>query len=537
MMILKGLLALSICAAVACPGMAEEKRASKGTVLLIGKQPDHPFGSHMYLHTCKMLGECARLNGLEPVVSDGWPRDPALLKDVKTIVVYTSPAAEFLLDSPHRDEFMRLMKEGVGLVTLHWASSINQQNLDRLGDRWTSYLGGTWISNVGLSTTKSPLKQLVAKHPICRGWSEYELLDEYYLNPKIVDATPLLQVTTQGKDVVVGWAYERPDSGRSYATTLGHFYSNFEREPFRQAIVNAILWTAKVDVPENGARIDVSDDILRMPLPTAQTLLDGAFPAHRVIGNVYYVGSKSLATYLITTPDGHILINSGFEETVPLIKAAVESLGFKPTDVKILLASHAHSDHVAGHAKLKELTGAKVYVMQGDDDVVANGGKGQYLYHDSRWDPCPVDVVLKDGDEVSLGGVTLVARRTPGHTRGCTSWTWRVTDSGKTHDVVVIGSPNVNPGYRLVDNKDYPEIADDYIRTFGLLKSQPCDVFLGAHGEYYGLPAKYERLKAAKEGDKNPFVDSEGYRAYVELKEKAFRATLAEQRDAKEKKE
>src|SRR5438034_11529133 len=135
------------------------------------------------------------------------------------------------------------------------------------------------------------------------------------------------------------------------------------------------------------------------------------FPAHKVIGNVYYVGSKDLATYLITTPEGHILINSGFEQTVPLIRDAVESLGFKMRDVKILLASHAHSDHVAGHAALKELTGAKVYVMKGDDKVIASGGSGQYFYKDTRWRPCPVDRVLEDGDPVKLGGVTLLARR------------------------------------------------------------------------------------------------------------------------------
>lgn len=253
---------------------------------------------------------------------------------------------------------------------------------------------------------------------------------------------------------------------------------------------------------------------------------DEAFPAHQVIGNVYYVGSKGLATYLITSSDGHILINSGFEETVPLIQASVESLGFKMTDVKILLASHAHADHVAGHARLQQLTGAKVYVMRGDHDVIAAGGQGQYLYADSRWKPCAVDRVLDDGDEVELGEVKLSARLTPGHTRGCTTWTWQVTDAGKKYDVVVIGSPNVNPGYRLVDNKSYPEIADEFAKTFAVLKKLPCDIFLGAHGEYYGMLAKYERLKA---GNKNPFIDGEGYRAYVELKDKAFRATLAEQ--------
>jgi metallo-beta-lactamase class B len=255
------------------------------------------------------------------------------------------------------------------------------------------------------------------------------------------------------------------------------------------------------------------------------------FPAHKVIGNVYYVGSKDLASYLITTPEGHILINSGFEETVPLIRDGVESLGFKMRDIKVLLASHAHSDHVAGHSAARELTGAKVYVMRGDDAVIARGGEGQYLYTRSRWKPCPVDRVLEDGDKVELGGVTLVARRTPGHTRGCTTWTWRVAEGGKTHDVAVIGSPNVNPGYRLADNADYPEIADDFARTFQVLKSLPGDVFLGAHGGYYGMIEKHER---AKRGDgPNPFLDADGYRAYVSQKEKAFRDTLAQQRAEK----
>src|SRR5262245_15821778 len=157
------------------------------------------------------------------------------------------------------------------------------------------------------------------------------------------------------------------------------------------------------------------------------------FPAHRVIGNVYHVGSKDLASYLITTSDGHILINSGFEVTVPLIRKNVESLGFKVSDIKILLASHAHSDHVAVHALAKELTGAKELVMRGDDEVIASGGKRQYLYTDSRWKPCVVDRVLEDGDKVTLGDVTLIAHRTPGHTRGCTTWTWRASDADKMY--------------------------------------------------------------------------------------------------------
>ncbi len=255
---------------------------------------------------------------------------------------------------------------------------------------------------------------------------------------------------------------------------------------------------------------------------------DSPFPAHRVAGNTYYVGSKELASFLITTPEGHFLINSSFEETVPMIRGAVESLGFKMKDIKYLLASHAHSDHVAGHAMMHDLTGAKVLVMEGDDRVISSGGAGQYLYADSRWPQCPVDSVLKDGEAVKLGGVTLVARRTPGHTRGCTTWTWKETVDGKPLNVVVIGSPNVNPGYKLVDNAAYPEIADDYAKTFAVLKSLPCDVFLGAHGNYYDMLSKHERLEKKQPG--NPFIDPDGYQAYVALKEATFRKKLADQK-------
>jgi type 1 glutamine amidotransferase len=248
-----------------CLGGAEAETQSK--VIFIGKEPDHPFGTHMYMHTGKMLSKCLALTeGVETVVSQSWPQDPRVLEGASTIVVYASPAAEMLLDAPHRNQFERLMKQGVGLVTIHWASSVMQENLKRLGPKWLSYLGGTWVSNVGLHTGKSPLQQLQPDHPICRGWKEYELHDEYYLNPTITGgATPLLQVTVGDKPTVVGWAYERPDGGRSYATTLGHFYRNFQQEEFRRMIVNAILWSAHGEVPKSGAPVSLSEEHLALP--------------------------------------------------------------------------------------------------------------------------------------------------------------------------------------------------------------------------------------------------------------------------------
>lgn len=257
---------------------------------------------------------------------------------------------------------------------------------------------------------------------------------------------------------------------------------------------------------------------------------DGPFPGHKIAGNLYYVGSQQYSSYLITTPQGHILINSSFEETVPLIRASIESLGFKFSDVKILLNSHAHGDHVAGNFLVKELTGAKAYIMKGDEDLVANGGKGDFQYENSRFKPSKVDHVLHDGEEVKLGGSTLVAHHTPGHTKGNTTWTMVVEEDGKKLNAVIIGSPNVNPGYRLVNNARYPQIAEDYRKAFAVFKSLPCDLFLGAHGAYYGMDAKYALLKKRKPEDPNPFVDPAGYRKYIADKEQEFLQKLDEQR-------
>ena len=257
------------------------------------------------------------------------------------------------------------------------------------------------------------------------------------------------------------------------------------------------------------------------------------FPPYRVIGNLYYVGSRGLASFLITTPKGHILINSSLESSVPLIRDSVEKLGFRFGDIKILLISHAHWDHCAGAARLKEMTGAKYFVMEQDVPVVESGGKADFQYGgspDKQYKSTKVDRVLHDGDEVRLGDTVLVAHLTPGHTTGTTTWTTTVSEGSNLYHVVIVGSPNVNPGYKLIGNTQYPQIAQDYERGFEVLKNLPCDVFLGAHGDYYGMEAKFARMKP---GAANPFIDRDGYKSYVAEREQAFREQLKKQSEPK----
>jgi metallo-beta-lactamase class B len=267
---------------------------------------------------------------------------------------------------------------------------------------------------------------------------------------------------------------------------------------------------------------------MRMPTQDDYTV---PFPAFRIVDNLYYVGSKESAVYLVTTSQGHILINSNVEAGVPLIRTSVESLGFKFSDIKILLISHAHWDHNGGAATIKKLTGAKYMVMEGDVPVVESGGKSDFHYGtdpDALYPPTTVDRVLRDGDEVKLGSAVLTARLTPGHTRGCTTWTMKVKDGSKTRNVVIIGSPNVNPGYKLVNNDVYPKMAQDFERTFTVLKSLPVDYFLGAHGSYFDMEKKYARVNTG--ATTNVFIDPEGYKNFVADREQAFRHELAKQK-------
>ncbi len=244
------------------------------------------------------------------------------------------------------------------------------------------------------------------------------------------------------------------------------------------------------------------------------------FPPHRIIGNIYYVGTETLAAFLITTPQGHILVNSMYERTVPVIQKSVEQLGFKFTDIKMLLGSHAHGDHMEGDALVKQLTGAQVVAMAEDVpalQAIRPGGK-----------PHPIDKVLHDGDAITLGGTTLVAHLTPGHTKGCTTWTMKVQDEGRTYDVVIIGSMGVNPTYRLVGNTENPTIAEQYIQGFKVLRSLPCDVPLGSHPAMYSMVEKHARLGTKP----NPFIDPAGYKVEVDLVERTFKSVLEEQRKA-----
>lgn len=237
-----------------------------------------------------------------------------------------------------------------------------------------------------------------------------------------------------------------------------------------------------------------------------------SFPAFKIAGNLYYVGTADLAVYLVHTPQGNILINSDFKQDLPTIKKSIEQLGFKYSDTKILLISHAHGDHDEGTGVIQKETGAKLMVMDADVPEEQSTAQGRPGAH--------VDRVLHDGSTVTLGGEKLVAHLTPGHTPGCTTWTMQAADGGRKLNAVIVGSANVNPGYVLVGNKNYPRIADDYVKTFKVLKSLPCDLFLGAHGGYFDMKAKYDKMKAG--AAENPFIDPEGYKAFIADREAAF---------------
>jgi metallo-beta-lactamase class B len=245
-------------------------------------------------------------------------------------------------------------------------------------------------------------------------------------------------------------------------------------------------------------------------------------PPLRIAGPVHFVGTAELAAFLVTTPAGHVLIDGGLPESAPLIEQSIRTLGFDPRQIRVLLITQAHYDHVGSLAHFQRLGGARVEVMDGDVSLIESGGRTDYLFGQNEryyFAPVKVDRSLRDGDTVVLGGVTLTARKTPGHTPGSTTWLTQVEEGGRSLTVVFSASTSINPGTRLVDRPSYPGIADDYARSFAVLESLRPDVFLGGHTGFFKLEEKRARLG---QGGQNPFVDPEGFRAYVAERKKAF---------------
>ena len=286
---------------------------------------------------------------------------------------------------------------------------------------------------------------------------------------------------------------------------------------YRAALSQGVICAALALVPQVHAQ---SDPAWTTPLPP-----------FRIAGNLYYVGSRDLASYLVVTPQGDILINSNLEQSVPQIRHSIEQLGFRLADVKILLISHAHFDHAAGSAALKQLTGARYMVMDADVPAVERGGRADFAFGNRfPFPPTRVDRVLHDGEQVRLGGTVLVAHKTPGHTRGCTSWTMQVEEHGRPLDVVIVGSWSTTSEYRLVDAPgrpaSYPGIAEDFEHTFAVLHALPCDIFLGAHGSYFNLLHKVSLVPSGDRGGNPIWIDPAGYQAALAIREAAFRADL-----------
>lgn len=246
----------------------------------------------------------------------------------------------------------------------------------------------------------------------------------------------------------------------------------------------------------------------------------------KIIGNIYYVGASDVTSFLITSPQGHILIDSGFAETVPQIKANVAKLGFKMEDIKILLVNHAHYDHCAGLAEIKKLTGARLFASPADAKVLEDGGASDFRFGGDpafAFAPVKADEILKDGQEIRLGGTTLKTYFTPGHTKGATSWTTDADEAGKKYKVVFASSVTTLD-YTFVDNAKYPQIAEDFARTYATLKSIRADVFLASHGQFFDLLGKAQKLRAGAKV--NPFIDPQGYRQFVNRMTRQFENKL-----------
>lgn len=249
----------------------------------------------------------------------------------------------------------------------------------------------------------------------------------------------------------------------------------------------------------------------------------------RVIGNIYWVGLTDHGAFLLTTPRGNILLDTTSPKTSHFVRESIEKLGFKMHDIKIIIGLHAHADHTGATAYFKEVTGAKVIWSAPDAPVMADGGRSDFRENGTeQFKPVKPDKVVNDGQVVQLGNVTLVAHLTPGHSKGCTTWTTTVEDGGKKYNVVFVCGVDAVERVPLVNNAKYPDIAEDFAKAFAVLKSLPCDVFLYTRADTIQLEAKRKRLE---QGEKpNPFIDPKGYQDYITEREQMYLKLLAKER-------
>lgn len=266
-------------------------------------------------------------------------------------------------------------------------------------------------------------------------------------------------------------------------------------------------------------------------LESARKLLKWDEPTEpaKIVGPIYFVGTKGLSVYLITTPEGHILINTGMPGSGPLIEASIRKLGFKPKDIKIILTGHAHCDHTGGHAYLQKVSGAKIAVIDREKELLESGGKADFHYSDVKefaFDPVRVDTVFRDGEEIKLGNITITALLTGGHTKGSTTFLTKVTEGEKSFTVLFPNGTSVNPGYRVENNPSYPGIGDDYRRTYRTLLSLEPDIWLMPHNEAFDYETKLARSKTV--GAK-AWVDRDGYKKWATLQRQKFEDAVAKE--------
>src|SRR5262245_42233236 len=285
----------------------------------------------------------------------------------------------------------------------------------------------------------------------------------------------------------------------------------FAGAPELAAQTNATTKTSASDAEENAA------------LRKEWESWNAPFKPFCIIGNIYYVGPIGISSFLMTTPEGHILLDTGFETTVPRICESVRALGVRVEDIKIILNSHAHLDHAGGDALMKQLTGAKIMISEAEAPLLAGGGTNDFTSYSPEmkgFRPAKADRLLHDGAQVKLGGTTLTCHLTPGHTKGCMTWTMDVSDGDHVRHVVFFGSTSLLPGVQLVNNAKYPGMVEDFRQTYRTLKGLPCDVFLAPHASFFGLSERAERLERGEQP--NPFVDRTAFKTFIESAEQKF---------------